>query len=191
MDAFVHAICVGLRTPCAEVIRSGWDKYEVVSSAFLMAMLPSAVDEAIGLSESGTGSNHLPRTSRSRAAVPASPRAIELAPTEGNKVVWAPNNPKDLLKACSRAKLGAPLKWRSNPAGVNRPSTVTGTGAPIDNRTGCSSNAGGPALPASVLSHFRRTGANRNGRLASGGVKLSEASATSPEIKGWRSLRDV
>ena len=102
-----------------------------------------------------------------------------------------PSNPKDLLNACSRARLVVPLKWRSNPAGVKRPSTVTGTGAPIASFTGCSSRAGGPAFPASGLSHLTRTGASRNGLLASGGVKLSEASATSPEIKGCRPLCEV
>ena len=144
-------------------------------------MLPSAVDEAIGLSESGTGNNHLPRRLRSRAAVPTSLRA----PGEG------PSSPRPLLNCCSRDRLVAPLKWRSNPAGVNRPSTVVGTGAPIASRTGCSTSAGTPALPAGGLSHLKRTGASTNGLPASGGVKLSEASPTSPEIKGGRPVCEV
>src|SRR5271154_3228853 len=100
MDAFVHAICAGLRIAWADAIRSGCDKYGVVSSAFRIVMLPSAVEEAIGLSESGTGNNHFPRRLRSRAAVPTSPSA------PGELL----SNPKPLLNCCSRATLVAPLK---------------------------------------------------------------------------------
>ncbi len=116
------------------------------------------------------------------------PRAAEHdreAPTAGARVVCAPSNPKALLNACSRARLLAPLRWRSKPAGVNRPSTVTGTGAPIASRTGCSTRATDAAVgfPASGLSHRNRTGARRNGLPESGGVKLSESSAIRPRSK--------
>ena len=77
--------------------------------------------------------------------------------------------------------------------GVNRPSTVTGAGAPIASRTGCSTNAADAAegFPASGLSQRKRMGARRKGLPESGGVKLNESSAISPEIKGWRPLWDV
>jgi len=162
-----------------------------VSSAFLMTMLPSAVEDAIGLSESGTGSNHLPRRSRSRAAVPAPPSATEVAPTEGGRVLWTPSSPKDRLNACRRARVVVPLKWdERNPASVNRPSTVTGAGAPIASFTGCSSSAGGPAFPSEVIASYPYRGEKKwLARIRR--VRLSEASATSPEIKGGLSLCDV
>ena len=103
-------------------------------------------------------------------------------------MLCAPSSPNDLLKACSRARLVAPLKCRSNPARVNRPSTLKGAAAPIANLTGCNNSAEGPA---SGVSHLTRTGANTNGLPPSGGVKLSEARVASPAIKGDRSPCEV
>ena len=136
-------------------------------------MLPSAVDEATGFSESGTGNNHLPRTSRSRAAVPAPPSTTGAAPTAGGRVLCAPSSPNDLLNACSRARLVDSAQVQIESRGVNRPSTVTGTGAPIASRTGCNTSGERSSAPVG-LSHFTRTGANKNGLPASGGVRLSD-----------------
>jgi len=64
------------------------------------------------------------------------------------------DSPKDLVEGRSRASVVVPLKWRSNPAGVNRRPPLPEAEPPSPAFTGCNNKAGGPRSPApDVASH--------------------------------------